>query len=249
MRSLVAIALGGAILTGCTEAQRYALQVQSRAQAAMVPFRACQTTLEADPRFTWLYQKTAVSTAADPFREPTTAQLSDSEIISDYDKALFLVWFGEAQTCATPTMQELGQLAPEIEIYFANAQADEADLINEFLIHQHTFGEANAAISAFKVRTRAAAKEMAANLKARIEASDQDERQETAENVAFIVGYVAVAVATRGRMSLNHLADRQAALARSEGDYLRFHPSQALIRPIKVIRCDGIGVTLGCVLK
>ena len=249
MRKLAALVFACFALVGCTEAQRYALEVSRRAQAAMVPFRECQTQLEADPQFTRVYQKIAVSTAADPFREPTSAQLSDNEIISDGDRMLFLAWFAKLQICSTPTMEEMGRLAPEIEVYFANAQADQADLINEFLVNRHTFGEANAAISAFKARIKVAAKETGATLMTRYEEWDQEERQQTAENIPFLVGYVAVIVATRGRASVAHLAARQSVLARSEADYLRVHPTETLHYRVRVIQCDGIGQTMRCVLR
>jgi hypothetical protein len=132
MRALRTIALMSIMIaSGCTNAQRYATEVVQHAQADMIPFRECQKGIEADPQFSALYQSLAVSTAADPFREPTNAQLSDSHIISDDDKSLFLAWFSEAQQCALPTIEDLGRLAPEIEIYFADIQADQTDLINE----------------------------------------------------------------------------------------------------------------------
>lgn len=249
MRRLAALALVCLALAGCTAAQRYAMEVGQRAQAAMVPLRQCEASLETAPQFARMYRKLAIDTTTESFREPTTAQLSDSELISDGDKLAFLAWFRDFQVCSTPTIEELGRLAPEIEVYFANVQADEADLLNEFLVNRHTFGEANAAISAFKARIRVERKEMGANMKARFEAWDQEERQQTAENVAFLVGYVAVVVATRGRASLAHLADRQLALARSEADYLRMHPSVTLLHRVRVIQCDGIGQTLRCVLR
>jgi hypothetical protein len=248
-RHIAALVLVCFALVGCTEGQLYALKVSMHAQADMVPFRACQTQLEADPQFIRVYQKIAVSTAADPFREPTPAQLSDNEIISDTDKLLFLAWFAKLQVCSTPMMEDMGRLAPELEAYFADAQADQADLLNEFLVNRHTFGEANAAISAFKARIKVLARETGTNLQKRYDAWDQEERQQTAENVAFLVGYVAVIVATRGRASVQHLADRQSALAGAEASYMRMHPSEALLHRVRVVQCDGIGRTLRCVLR
>ena len=249
MRALMVLALACFALVACTEAQRYAMDVSRRAQASLAPLRVCQVRMEGDPQFARVYQKLAVSTADDPFREPTAAQLSDSETISDGDKSLYLAWFGDLQTCATPTMEELGRLAPEYEIYFANAQADQADLINEFLVNRHTFGDANAAISAFKARVKIAAKDAGTKLKARIEAWGREEREQTAENVAFLTGYVAVAVATRGRMSITHLANRQSALVRAQANHLRMHPSLTLAHRVRVIQCDGIVHTLRCTLR
>jgi hypothetical protein len=90
---------------------------------------------------------------------------------------------------------------------------------------------------------------MGANLKARIQSEDQEEKEQTAENVAFLVGYMAVAVATRGRMSISRLAGRQSVLVQAQTNYLRMHPSVTLMHRVRVIQCDGIGRTLGCVLK
>ena len=236
-------------LLGCTEAQRYALEVGRQAQRAMIPLKECQRGQEADPRFVRIYQKLAVSTADDPFRDPTLAQLTDREAISDADKSLFLVWYSEGQTCALPTTEELGRLAPEFEIYFASAQAEQVELINEFIVNRHTFGEANATISNFKARVRVGAKEATADMMARVNAWDQEERQQTAENVAFLVGFVAVSVATRGQASLSHLAMRQAALARTGVEFARAHPTFGAIHPIRTIQCDGIGRSLHCALR
>jgi hypothetical protein len=110
---LAAVAI---MVTGCTGAQRYVIDVGQRAQATLGPFKACQRVIEAKPEYALVYQKLAVSTADDPFREPTAAQLSDPAIIAEPGISLYLTWFSEQEACGLPTMQELGQLAPEFEI-------------------------------------------------------------------------------------------------------------------------------------
>jgi len=192
-------ALAILLTTGCTEAQRYALQVGQSAQTSLVSYKACQRIIEASPEFIGVYQKLAVSTGDDPFREPTAAQLSDREVISAGDKSVFLDWFSKSETCSTPTMEDLGRLAPEIEVYFADAQADQADILNEFIANRHTYGEANAAISALKARIKARAKEMGANIQARFTAWGQEEAEQTAENVGFLIGYPSVPMKVRHR--------------------------------------------------
>ncbi len=250
MRLFAALVMTCVVSGACTtEAQHYAAAVGQRAQATLGQYKTCERVLDAKPEFTRVYQKLAVSTADDPFREPTAAQLSDSEVISDEDKTLYLAWFSEGQACATPAIEGLGRLAPEIEVYFANVQADQADILNEFIINRHTFGEANSAISALKARMKARAKEMGSDMKARFEAWDREEKEQTVENVAFVVGFVAVAVATRGQVSIAHLATRQSALARSQAYFLRVHPAAALTHRVRVIRCNGIGRTLRCALN
>jgi hypothetical protein len=125
-------------------------------------------------------------------------------------------------------------------------QADQADLINEFVTNRHTVGEANAAISAFKARIKARAKQLVPDMMARYQASEEGQ---TAENVGFLIGYVAVAFATRGRVSVTHMANRQSALVRTQADYLRLHPSVSLLHRVRVIQCDGMGRGLRCRLE
>ena len=240
-------------LVGCaTEAQHYAMEILKGVNASQATFYQCLSRVEASARYARLYQKFALSTVKEPFRAPTAAQLTDREKVADTDKFVVLEWYAEGQECQTPFIEDVGRLAPEFEAYFAEALSDQTDIINHFIAENWTFGQANAELSSFKQRLKERQRIMAASLKERLMAWHQEEReqqQETVENVAFAVGFVAMALATRGHASVIHLSNRQSALARTQANLTRAHRGSVLSHTVRIVRCTGLGRSLRCTLR
>src|ERR1700693_4885938 len=165
MRAPLALLIAGLVLTGCaTEAQRHAQEISKAAQAALAQMRSCQSALEANPRYARVYEKLGVSTAREPGRAPTPAQLSDREIVSDDEKSLGFEWYAEGQNCIASAIEALARIDPEFEIYFADRLTELTDVLNDIATHRQTHGEVNAIIESQKQRDRVAAAEFAHNL-------------------------------------------------------------------------------------
>src|SRR5262249_14383174 len=156
MRAPSVFALSVLVLSGCgtTEAQHHVEEIGKTARAAMEQNRQCQSTLEANPRYTRIYQKLGVSTAREPLRAPTAAQLSDSDKVSDEDKSLGFEWYAEGQNCAVSTIEALGRLDPEFQIYFADRLSELADVLNDIATNELTFGQVNTKIASLKQHSR-----------------------------------------------------------------------------------------------
>jgi hypothetical protein len=230
-------------LAGCvTEEQRYTVQTVRDAQ---VQLRACQSILEANPHYARLYRKLAIDTVNEPLRLPTATQLSDTEIFSDSDKLEGYNWYSEAQPCLTPAFVSIGRIAPELQIYITDAQANYTEMLFRIMTNSYTFGQVNAEVGNYKQSVKVAAAAAVDNLRARWR---QQEAEDVGENIGLTVGYVALAVATRGKMSFQLLGNRQAALARAQANYMRMHPGHIEFRRVRVVHCDGLGGSLTCVL-
>jgi hypothetical protein len=233
------------ILIGCaSEKQRQAVQMLREAQDLV---HACQSKLESNPQYARVYQKLALDTVKESPRLPTSAQISDVEIISDSDKLNLLDWYSEAETCVTPAFESVGRIAPELQTYIVDAQSDSIETLYRGMTNSYTFGQANAEIANFKGRIKLEAAAAVNALKTRWGQEDA-EMVETGENVALAIGYVALAIATRGQLAFERLARRQTLLARAQSDFLRTHPMAATVHRVRVIHCDGIGQSLRCVL-
>jgi hypothetical protein len=151
MRAWSALVLIAFLVTGCaTEAQRHAEEIGKTAQSAMAQMRVCQSIIEANPRYSRVYQKLGVSTSRELARSPTLAQLSDAEVVSDDDKSLGFEWYAEAQNCAVSAIEALGKIDPEFQIYFADRLSELTDVLNDIAARRLTFGEVNAIIAKSK---------------------------------------------------------------------------------------------------
>ena len=253
IRRATILVMACAALAACaTDAQRHAKEIGQTVAAAMAQTRQCQSALEANPRYARLYEKLAIDTAREPLRAPTPAQLSDTEIISDDDKSLGFEWYAEGQNCVLSGIEALGRVDPEFQIYFADRIAERADLLNDIAGNPLTYGQVNAKIASLKQRDRAAAVEMANNLKARLVAEHQEERAEQQAATEVLVsdlGTMALAVATRGRASVARLSAREGALARAHAGFAKAHSRYVIVRPIRAVHCDGIDHSLRCELR
>ncbi len=241
-------------LTGCapTEAQREAQTIIARGQAALGHFKMCLSPIENNPRYARIYQKVGVATANEPGRTPSPSQLADNQIVTDNDIALGLDWFAEIQACEVPVIEELGQIAPEFEIYFTDGQAEIAEIANKFVSTRQTFGQVNAQIAALRQNQRAGAKEMGANLKARLVESHQQEiaeRAEVAQEVVSDVASIGLALATRSHASIERLATLQSALARAQTSYAKVHPDYVIAHRVKTVHCQSVGRSFRCALQ
>ncbi len=171
MRPLLLTAVVCTMLAGCvTQAQQEVERIGSMTKAAYAQYAACRA-----PRYARIYEKLGVSTVGQPGRVPSAAQLADTLIVSEDDIALGLEWYAEDQACATPTIEALGRLDPEFQIYFADAFAEIAVIINDIVSNRLTYGQVNARLLLLKQHQRAAAIQLANNIKARLQAQHQEE--------------------------------------------------------------------------
>ncbi len=215
-------------------------------------YKICTSPLENNPRYSRIYEKFGVATLKEPGRTPSPSQLADSQIVTDSDIGLALDWFAELQACSTPTIEELGQLAPEFEIYFADGQAEIAEIANKFVSNRQTFGQVNAQIAALKQNQQAGAKEMGANLKARLLESHRQEtaeREEAAQELASDVASIGLALATRSHASIERLAALQSTLARAQMSYAKAHPEYVIAHRVKTVHCQSVGRSFRCALQ
>lgn len=238
----VVFALMCLALVGCaTEEQRQTMQIVREAQDIG---HVCQAKIEANPQYARIYQKLAFDTVNEKVRLPTAPQIADSEVISDSDKSTLYAWYSESETCMTPAFEDLGRAAPELQIYTVDAMSGVTEMFSHVMNNPYTFGQMNAELANFKQNTKVKAAAAVNDLKTRW----RQQEAENAANVALTVGYIALAVATRGKMSFEHLASRQTSLARTQEDYLRMHPAHTMLHRVRIIHCDGIGRSLSCTL-
>jgi hypothetical protein len=253
IRELLILVVACSALTGCvTQAQQEAERIGKITRDAYAQYTACRTPLDTNPRYARVYEKLGVATASQPNRAPSAVQLADSQIISDDDIALGLEWYAEGQACATPAIEALGRIDPEFQIFFADTQAEIADIINDLVSTRQTYGQVNARLLSLKARQRVAAGEMGNNLKARLQAQHQEEvaqQQEVAEQLVSAIGNIALALATRGRASIARLASRQSVLGRAQIHYASMHPRYVVVHRVRTTHCESIGRSLRCGLR
>ncbi len=183
---------------------------------------------------------------------PSPSQLADNQIVTDSDIGLALDWFAELQACETPAIEELGQIAPEFEIFFADGQAEIAEIANKLVSTRQTFGQVNAEILVLKQNQQAGAKEMIANLKARLVESHQQEiseREEAAQDLVSDVASIGLALATRSHASIERLATLQSALARAQTSYAKAHPEYVIAHKVRTVHCQSVGRSFRCALQ
>jgi len=247
MRWLLVGAIG--LLAGCaTQAQQEALSIVQMIKDAQTRNVACLQPIETNPSYVRVYQKLGVPISSAPLRKPSAAQLADTERVSDEDITVGLEWYSEVQACGAPNIEAFGRIDPEYQIYFADAQAEVADIIEDVVSSKPTFSHINARLFSLQQRLAVTASEIAANLKARLIAKQQQElvQQQEAADALSALGAIAVAVASRGHVAMVRLSDREAMLARAQLAYAAAHPRYVIVHRIRPTRCDSIGLSLRC---
>ena len=129
LRCFVA-AIAAILLASCaTHAQIEAVAIMSTAREVQKKVLACTSKIETKPEYAFIYKKLGVGTAQDPMREPTQAQLADTEKVSDEAVALGLNWYAEAQTCTVEGIEALSGVAPEFGPIFIDYYNEVTDII------------------------------------------------------------------------------------------------------------------------
>src|SRR5437763_12945441 len=99
-KTLLVLAASTFALAGCfTVAQREAMRIGSIAKDGWEQEKPCLKVIEGSPRYARVYQKLGISTADDPLRDPSAAQLADREVSSDEDITVGLEWYAEFHNC------------------------------------------------------------------------------------------------------------------------------------------------------
>lgn len=238
MFRFLALLLALFALVGCA-AQMEAVRIAEVSGKARSIYKDCMLPVETDPKYAPLYEKLGFATTSDLNRSPSQAQLADNKRISDDDIALGLNWFAELQDCDLALFESLFTVAPEYQIYFANNQIEEADIINEIVTTKPTFGHINQRVLAFQLRRKEAGKRIAPKMRARLAAEQQQETEAIAAVATELALNVIVALATKQ----TNLAKSQRAFVANNVRYAN------QMKKIRVIKCNPVGRAYSCVLN
>jgi hypothetical protein len=227
-----------AILVGCaTPAQREASQIVKTARETLDDYKRCLAPIESKPAYARIYEKLGTPKTNEMNRQPSQAQLSDAERISEADIALALSWYAETQQCSIPAIATFLQVDPEYQIYFADSQSEVTDIIREAVTDKPSWGHINQRVFALQLRNKNAATRITQKIQARLVAQHQEALQER-EALAESATELAVNV-------LLTLATRQARLAQAQQAFAATHPRYQM-NTIRTIKCNpNIQSTLG----
>jgi hypothetical protein len=217
------------LIGGCSSAQIEAAKIAKTAHEEMDTFKACIAPIEVNPQYARVYEKFGMATTADPRRDPSEAQLADTQTISDSDIAVVLNWYGEGQQCVLPAVEAMIKVAPEFQIYFVNAQSEITDFIHEIVTTKTSYGHVNHRILALHVRQRAAGQQMAQTVRARLLAEHQQELQEAQAAAEAVAGLAVDALLI--------LATRQANLVHARQVFVAAHPTYR-VSTIRAVTCN-----------
>jgi hypothetical protein len=258
------VIIAGIALAGCSQSQlpvetRAQLQVRSEfysrmntAQEAFNRDLVCRASVESKPQYIRFYAKLSLPTSSDPNRAPSSAQLADTERISDADISLGLRWYAETQQCSVQAIQSFYAIDPEeLPAIFANSQREITEIILEVVDTKPTWGHINQRLADHHNRVQEAMRQWGQGIRQRLAAQSGTQKGDgsKAEPSPTKVAQVTARPGAAGSYGPTQgLAVSQTKLARSQAAFAKSHPRYSIGIPVKVMQCHGTTGAFACVL-